>query len=125
MGRQHELHMISLITPSQSALSGELEGLHEPAQLILCRHNYRLHKRLMEALHPLQWRRTLRRILDRKAGLPRSVAKLYVPELEDRLKAILIEKQFDAVQLIFKFRNGTNPTFNRHTCDSKCNETSD
>lgn len=99
MGRRHEVHMISLVTPEQESHGGRLEGLARPAETVCVRHNTALAERVAEALWPSRWPRTLGRVWDRARGLPVLATRVNVPQFTALLARTLAAASYDVVQL--------------------------
>lgn len=99
MGRCHEVHMLSLITPEQAGYEGRLEGLARPATTLCVRYNHSLGARIGEALLPSRWTRTAGRIRDRLSGLPALVARVNFPRYTVLLAEMLRREAFDVIQL--------------------------
>ena len=107
MGRQHEIHMLSLTSPEHGQEAPELEGLARPAEKIFCKQNYTLADRVQEALTPAKWPRTYRRIVDRLVlRMPHEAVRYYQPDFVRRLQSLAREGCYDIVQFEFTAMGG-------------------
>jgi len=107
LGRQHQIDMLSLVTPEHSREAPELEGLARPAEKIFCKQNHTLAARVQEALAPAKWPRTFRRIVDRLVlRMPHEAVRYYQPDFVRRLQSLASEGGYDIIQFEFTAMGG-------------------
>ncbi|MEW6606572.1 MAG: glycosyltransferase family 4 protein [bacterium] len=116
-GQRHNVQLLSLITPDLYRFPEALEGVKEPAVLVLARNNDTFGQRLAEAMLPWKWLRTIRRLQERIVGLPRQASRFYFPPLAQHLKRLLTKYHFDVVQLEYTAMGRYLPLIRRYAPD--------
>jgi glycosyltransferase involved in cell wall biosynthesis len=76
-----------------------MQGLAENPTLVVARNNLTLGAKVLDALNPLHWTRSLSRLKGRASGLPREIIRMDFPELSRTLAELLTRVHFDLVQL--------------------------